>query len=94
MPYSVRAGVKSSIVRVYFLSYLEERKKNQKKGVTSLTFVVTQQYQIIPNIVFTFKVNTSKSEKLTFVLLLELPEAVPFILQYCSASLAMSEINF
>lgn len=33
-------------------------------------------------------------EKLTFVLLLELPEAVPFILQYCSASLAMSEINF
>lgn len=31
---------------------------------------------------------------LTFVLLLELPEAVPFILQYCSASLAMSEINF
>lgn len=31
---------------------------------------------------------------LTFVLLRELPEAVPFILQYCSASLAMSEINF
>lgn len=30
----------------------------------------------------------------TFVLLLELPEAVPFILQYCRASLAMSEINF
>lgn len=35
-----------------------------------------------------------KLDKLTFVLLLELPEAVPFILQYCSASLAMSEINF
>lgn len=35
-----------------------------------------------------------KFETLTFVLLLELPDAVPFILQYCSASLAMSEINF
>lgn len=25
---------------------------------------------------------------------LELPDAVPFILQYCRASLAMSEMNF
>lgn len=31
---------------------------------------------------------------LTLLLLRELPEAVPFILQCCSASLAMSEINF
>lgn len=31
---------------------------------------------------------------LTFVLLRELPDAVPFILQCCSASLAMSETNF
>lgn len=31
---------------------------------------------------------------LTLLLLRELPEAVPFILQCCSASLAMSEMNF
>lgn len=48
-PYSLRAGVESSMVRVYLRSLL---------------------------------------------LLWELPEAVPFILQCCRASLAISEMNF
>lgn len=110
-PYSVRAGVRSSIVRVYFLSYIEGGEKNWKsyiirdKMIKALTdswqlsvtnshlfsHTATSKYSIL---LLHLKQMLKFCKTLTFVLLLELPEAVPFILQYCSASLAMSEINF
>lgn len=59
----------------------------QKRGITKQPS--TSSISIIENLKF-----QSATLGLTFVLLLELPEAVPFILQYCRESLAMSEINF